>query len=252
MQHRTQPPSVKGRVHSPRTGQTRGSPRCLLKCAKHTDNPKVGHRHRPPPQTPETKTLQALRATRDRERAQLRALIAQKRRKSADKLKGGGGGDEEILNGAPRDDLGEPLLLQEWSSPRNWAAAGGRPPASEPPPRPAERLRSTPPAQRVAPGGKGGGVDDAGSSVNASRRRRRPRSNNHSSSKDDNGAGEVDARAGGKGTSGVERCGTCYGWQLVAVLPHTELLLLRRRKYRRRFLVRCGVSQALPLQIEGV
>eukprot|EP00903_Cladosiphon_okamuranus_P008755 g8387.t1 len=142
---------------------------------------------------------QALRAARDRERSQLRALIAQKRRKPIKKLKdggGGGGGDEENLNGdAPRNELVEPLLA--WSSPRNRVAAtgGARPLATEPPPRRPERLRGMPPHGTVAPGGKAVGGDGVAGSVDASRRWRRPRNNNHSSRKQhDVGGDEADAR----------------------------------------------------------
>eukprot|EP00752_Nemacystus_decipiens_P006484 g5838.t1 len=144
---------------------------------------------------------QALRAARDRERAQLRALIAQKRRKPANKLKdgagGGAGGKESLDGGARRGELFEPLL--EWSSPRNGVAAvGARSPATDPPPRRSERLRRSPPHRLVAPGVKAGGVDGAGS-VDAYRRRRRPRSNNHGSSGSNTGSRQDDGRAGGVG-----------------------------------------------------
>lgn len=170
-------------------------PNCLLKPAKHTDKLKVVAGS---PKTLKHHISQALRAARDRERSQLRALIAQKRGKPINKLKdggGGGGGDEENLNGdAPRDDPFESFL--EWGSPRNRVVAvgGARPPATEPPLRRPERLRSTPPHGTVAPGGKAVGVDGSAGSVDASRCRRRPRSKNPSSGKrNDGGAGEADA-----------------------------------------------------------
>lgn len=129
-----------------------------------------------------TPLAQILRDARDRERANLRALIAQKRKASF--AKGGAaaasGGDEAT----PDDEVQE----WKWSTPDGWAAASPAPPrpkhsdtkvaASEPPRR---RQLDTP--HGVVPDNRGfiGGVGmrfPAGSSVDAPRRRRRPRSNN--------------------------------------------------------------------------
>ncbi|CAM9974606.1 unnamed protein product [Ectocarpus sp. 8 AP-2014] len=126
--------------------------------------------------------VQALRATRDRERGALRALIAEKRRRSSiEKAKAAAGGEASPQGAAPHGDEPEPdeplLPRQEWSSPRDMAAAGGGgrrpadratgPPASEPR---GGRCRGTPLHRVACP--KGGARSG---SVNAStRRRRRP------------------------------------------------------------------------------
>ncbi|CAM9738736.1 unnamed protein product, partial [Ectocarpus fasciculatus] len=144
--------------------------------------------------------VQALRATRDRERGKLRALIAEKRRRSSiEKAKATASGEASPQGAAPygKTEPDEPLLpRQEWSSPRDVAAAGGGgrrpadrttgPPASEPR---GGRCRGTPPHRVACP--KGGARS---ASVNASpRRRRRPGSD--CKNDDSNQEGELNAGA---------------------------------------------------------
>ncbi|CAM9439253.1 unnamed protein product [Ectocarpus sp. 4 AP-2014] len=146
--------------------------------------------------------VQALRATRDRERGKLRALIAEKRRRSSiEKAKAAAGGDASPQGAAPRGDEPEPdeplLPQQEWSSPRDMAAAGdgGRrpadratgPPASEPR---GGRCRGAP-LHRVACPKRGG----RSGSVNASTRRRRRPGSDFKNDDSSNQEGELKAGA---------------------------------------------------------
>lgn len=128
---------------------------------------------------------QALRANRDRERTNLRAMIAQKRKTSGGKdgIASGTGISGEVSEDTPRKLDG----VREWGSPSGWVARSPVEPkrrspkaaASEPPPRP-RRFRSpniVSPRQRVPVGGIK--VRLSGSaSAGTFRRRRRPRSNN--------------------------------------------------------------------------
>lgn len=158
--------------------------------------------HQLPPTQFSFRVVQALRATRDRERGKLRALIAEKRRRtSIEKAKAAAGGEASPQGGAAphgETEPDEPLLpRQEWSSPRGMAAAGGGgrrrpadrttgPPASEPR---GGRCRGTPQHRVACPKGEA-----RSGSVNAStRRRRRPGSDYKND--DSNQEGDLNAEA---------------------------------------------------------
>ncbi|CAM9607621.1 unnamed protein product [Ectocarpus sp. 13 AM-2016] len=147
--------------------------------------------------------VQALRATRDRERGKLRALIAEKRRRSSiEKAKAAAGGEASPQGAAPSGDEPEPdeplLPRQDWSSPRNMTAAGGGgrrpaadratgPPASEPR---GGRCRGTPLHRVACP--KGGARSG---SVNASIRHRRRPGSDYKNDDSSNQEGELKAGA---------------------------------------------------------
>lgn len=148
------------------------------------------------------RVAQALRATRDRERGKLRALIAEKRRRSSiEKAKAAAGGEASPQGAAPHGDEPEPdeplLPRQEWSSPRDMAAAGDRgrrtddratgPPVSEPR---GGRCRGTPLHRVACP--RGGARSG---SVNASTRRRRRPGSDYKNGESSNQEGELNARA---------------------------------------------------------
>ncbi|CAB1108472.1 unnamed protein product [Ectocarpus sp. CCAP 1310/34] len=204
------PPSTRGPRHAAALAAELGrysdnrpwaKARSGVRAPSGNDDDEEGGGHEAHPPSAEER-VQALRATRDRERGKLRALIAEKRRRSSiEKAKAAAGGEASPQGAAPRGDEPEPdeplLPRQEWSSPRDMAAAGvgGRrpadratgPPASEPR---GGRCRGTPLHRVACP--KGGARSG---SVNAStRRRRRPGSDYN----DDSSNQEGELRAGAR------------------------------------------------------